>query len=295
MKSRTPALLASFGANLIYALNYLIAKGIMPNYLEPRAIIFLRVVGATVIFWLVSNLIHNDLVERADLKRIAFASLFGVTINQILFFEGLNLSTPINASIIMLAVPLAVLAFSALLGAGRIPFVKVAGIIIGTSGAVMMVLFKGSFDISSSTAIGNLLIVINASSYALYLVLIKPMMLKYHPITVMKWVFLFGMITSTPLTINAVLTSQWNQIPSNIWISILYVIVFTTVLAYLLNNFSLKHISPATNSAFIYLQPVFTTLIAIALGVDSLQLYMLAPALLIFSGVFIVSFRQKTL
>ncbi len=294
MKSRTPALLASLGANLIYSLNYLIAKGIMPNYLEPRAIIFLRVAGASAIFWIVSRLIRNDLVERVDLKRIAFASLFGVTINQILFFEGLNLSTPINASIIMLAVPLAVLAFSAILEAGRIPFVKIIGILIGTSGAVMLVLFKGSFDISSSTAMGNLLIIINASSYALYLVLIKPMMLKYHPITVMKWVFLFGMITSTPFTINAALTSQWNEIPLNIWISILYVVVFTTVLAYLLNNFSLKHISPATNSAFIYLQPVFTTSIAIALGLDSLHPYMFVPALLIFSGVFIVSFRQKT-
>lgn len=262
----------------------------MPDFLEPRAIIFLRVSGATMLFWLFSRIHGTEPVENGDLKKMAIASFFGVTINQILFFEGLNLSTPINASIIMVAVPIAVMAFSSLFRTENLTVTKFFGIILGTMGATMLILTKGSFVLSSSTALGNLLIVINATSYALYLVLIKPMMLKYKALTVMKWVFLFGSFTALPITAPAAYHAQWQLIPWNIWLSVMYVILFTTVMAYFLNNFSLKRISPATNSAFIYLQPFFTTVISILLGKDFLQAHMILPALLIFSGVFLVSF-----
>lgn len=288
LKHRAPALLAALGANLIYSLNYIVAKGIMPDYLQPRSIILLRVVGASLVFWIISLFTKTEKVLLSDLLLIAFASLFGVTINQILFFEGLNLSTPINASIIMVCVPLGVLSFSRLIKGEALSWLKVAGILIGTTGAAALILQRGSFEFSSSTALGNALIVLNASSYALYLVLIKPMMEKYHPITVMKWVFLFGMVSVIPFTMHIAIKADWSIIPPTIWLSIVYVIVFTTVLAYFFNNFSLQRISPTTNSAFIYLQPFFTAILALLLGKDQLNLSMVLPALLIFTGVYLV-------
>ncbi|KAF0129496.1 MAG: drug/metabolite permease [Bacteroidetes bacterium] len=293
MKSKTPALLAALGANLIYSLNYVVAKGIMPDYLQPRAIILLRVLGATAIFWLISVFTRKDVIKSKDLALIALASIFGVTINQILFFEGLNLSTPINASIIMVTVPIAVLFFSRIIRKEALSWIKILGIALGTTGAVLLIMNRGRFDFSSGTALGNLLIVVNASSYALYLVLIRPMMLKYHPIAVMKWVFLFGNLTVIPFTFQIALNSDWGSIPSNIWLSISYVIVFTTVMAYFLNNYSLQRISPTTNSAFIYLQPFFTAFVAILLGKDHLSWHMLLPALLIFGGVYLISRTRK--
>lgn len=295
MSSRKIALLAAFIANLIYGINYVVAKGIMPDFLQPRAIILIRVFGASLIFWLISALLPSDKVNRPDLLRIAFASIFGVTINQILFFEGLNLSTPINASIIMVCVPIGVLIFSKLLRKEKLSFVRIVGIMLGTAGAAMLILNGGNPDFSSSTTLGNFFIVINASSYGLYLVLIRPLMMKYNAITIMKWVFLFGLIGVIPFTAHIALQSEWAEIPLNIWLSISYVILFTTVLAYFLNNFSLKRISPTANSSIIYMQPLFATIIALLFGKDNPTFEMLVPVILIFTGVYLVSLQKKKL
>jgi drug/metabolite transporter (DMT)-like permease len=293
LKSKTPAFLAALSANLIYGINYVVAKGIMPDFLQPRAIILIRVFGAATAFWLISGLLKPEKVTNKDLRLMAFASIFGVVINQILFFEGLNLSTPINASIIMVCVPIAVIVFSKFLTGDKLNLTKIAGILMGTAGAVILILDGGRMVLSSSTAIGNLLIIINASSYALYLVMIKPMMMKYKAITVMRWVFLFGAFGILPFTIHIFVNSDWHSIPSNIWLSIGYVVFFTTILAYLLNNFSLSRISPTANSAFIYLQPLFATAIALAYGKDRPALEMILPVVLIFIGVYLVSFKGQ--
>jgi len=261
---------ALLGANFIFGINYVIAKGIMPDYLEPRAIILLRVVGAAIIFWIVGIFSPKEKVNRKDLLKLGFVSFFGVALNQIMFFEGLNLSTPINASILMVSIPILVLVFSHFFIGDKLTQNKVIGIFLGFAGAVFLILQSGNFIFSSDTFIGNIFILINASSYGLFLVLIKPFMVKYSPITIMKWVFLFGVIYVTPVSINLAISSDYSNIPVNIWLSIGFVILFTTVLAYLLNNYSLKTISPTIASAYIYLQPLIASVVALSLGKDSL-------------------------
>ena len=284
---------ALLGANFIFGINYVIAKGIMPDYLEPRAIILLRVVGAAIIFWIVGIFSPKEKVNRKDLLKLGFVSFFGVALNQIMFFEGLNLSTPINASILMVSIPILVLVFSHFFIGDRLTQNKVIGIFLGFAGAAFLILQSGNFIFSSDTFIGNIFILINASSYGLFLVLIKPFMVKYSPITIMKWVFLFGVIYVTPVSINLAISSDYSNIPVNIWLSIGFVILFTTVLAYLLNNYSLKTISPTIASAYIYLQPLIASVVALSLGKDSLSVEEVFAASLIFIGVYFVSFKKK--
>lgn len=286
---------AVLGANIIYAINYIVAKGIMPNYLEPRAIIFLRVVGAAIIFWIVSAFFPKEKVERKDLIKLAYISFFGIALNQVMFFEGLNLTTPINASIIMVGVPIVVLFFSHLIIGDKLTLNKIIGIALGTSGAAYLILQSGSLSLSSNTFIGNLFIVVNVTSYGLFLVLVKPLMAKYSPLTIMKWVFLFGLFYVTPVSINLAINADYGVIPTNIWVSIGFVILFTTVFAYLLNNYSLKALSPTVNSAYIYLQPVLTSVIALSFGKDTLTYVEVIAALLIFMGVYFVSFRKTNI
>lgn len=270
----------------------MVAKGIMPDYLEPRAIILIRVAGAALLFWIVSLWMPAERTSGADLRRIAIASAFGVAINQIMFFEGLNLSTPINVSIIMVSVPIAVLFFSRVLMGEKLHWVRITGILLGTLGAAMLILRGGRFDASGNTMLGNLLILINASSYGLYLVMIKPVIMRYSALNIMRWVFLFGLLWVLPFTLPVAMEADWHNIPLNIWLSIGYVLFFTTVAAYFLNNYSLKRISPATNSAFIYLQPLFTGIVAVAFGMDKPAWYMLIPTVLIFAGVYLVNFTE---
>lgn len=260
----------------------------MPDYLQPRAIIFVRVSAALVVFWIVSLFAEKERVKPRHLLIIALSALFGVAINQIMFFEGLNLTTPINASIIMVGVPIAVLVFSQLINKELITLFKAIGILFGTAGAVILILNSGSIDIKAGNFLGNLLIVVNATSYALYLVLIKPLMKIYRPLTIMRWVFLFGFIYIFAFTFPVAMQSNWSLIPTDIWFALAYVVFFTTILAYFLNNYSLTRISPAANSSFIYLQPIFATILALAFSKDQLQLIEVVAALFIFVGVYFV-------
>jgi drug/metabolite transporter (DMT)-like permease len=290
---RTPALTAAFLANLIYGLNYVIAKGIMPVYLQPRSIILLRVSGAALVFSILYFSRNNQQVKPAHMLRLAVAALFGVALNQIMFFEGLNLTSPINASIIMVGVPIIVLLLSSLFLNERLNMINISGVVAGFSGAAYLIYMSGNHGNNSSSLVGNLLILGNATSYSIYLVLVKPLFRYYEPLTIVSWVFLFGALYVLPVTLPIALKENWGDIPLNIWMSIAYVIVFTTIIAYFLNNFSLSHLSPAANSAFIYTQPLFASLVALFIGIDHLKPMHLLAALLIFAGVYLVS-RRKT-
>jgi len=287
--STLSAHLAILGANLIYGLNYVIAKGIMPDYMAPRTIIFFRVMGAAILFWVIASLLKPEKVDKKDLKKLLGAAFFGIALNQIMFFEGLNLTTPINASIIMVGTPILVLVFSHYILKEGLTKLKLLGIALGSAGALWLILKSGSFTFSSDTLLGNIFILINASSYALFLVLIKPLMRKYSPITIMKWLFTFGLIFVIPVSLKLVVQTNYAIIPFNIWMSITYVVLFKTVLAYLLNNYSLKLVSPTVNSAYIYLQPFLATVVALATGKDFLTWVEVTAALLIFTGVYFVS------
>lgn len=284
---------ALLGANAIYGLNYVIAKGMMPEHFAPRAIIMFRVMGAVLFFTLLYHFSRKEKVKRRDVIRLAICAVFGIAVNQILFFEGLNLTTPINASIIMLVVPILVLIFSKMLLNEQITLNKIIGIIIGLVGATLLILAGGKFSFRSETFTGNLIVFINAASFGFYLVLVKPMMIRYRAITVMRWLFLFGLVYVTPFCIGPFLNTDFGSIPIRFWFSLLYVIVCTTIIAYMLFNYSLKFVSPVVSSAYLYLQPVIASLVAIIIGMDILNLQESLAAVMVFIGVYFVSIRKS--
>lgn len=281
--------LALVGANTIYGLNYVIAKGIMPDFLMPKAIIFIRVIITVLVLWIIHLLLPSEKVEKRDMFKLAICAFFGVAINQILFFEGLNLSTPINASIIITSIPVMILVFAHFILKERITGVKVAGIVLGASGALIVILSAGDSDFQASTLLGNFMIFINSMSWALYLVLIKPLMEKYNSFTVMKWVFLYGLIIVTPFTVNSFAGANFAEIPINIWMSLMFVVFGATILAYFLNNYSLKKVSPSINGIYIYIQPLIAAIVSIAFGKDKLSVTDVISALLIMAGVYFVT------
>ena len=281
--------LAVIAANVIYGINYVVAKGIMPDFLQPRVVILFRVAGAAVIFWLIARLYPKPSISTKDFIRLAICAFFGIALNQIMFFEGLNLTTPINASIIMVGTPILVLVFSHFILREKFSASKILGVALGFAGAAYLILSGGVFSFSSGTFTGNIMIVINATSYAIFLVLVKPLMARHSPITIMKWLFTFGLVYVIPVSIYLLDEADYSAIPTNIWLSVIYVILFTTVLAYFFNNYSLKNLSPTVNSAYIYLQPFLATVVAMILGKDSLTWEEVIAAVFIFSGVYFVN------
>ena len=280
-----------FFANLIYALNYTFAKDVMPDFIQPSGFILLRVIGAVILFSISYFLFVREKVKNQDLIRLAICGVFGVAINQLLFFEGLNLTTPINAAIILTINPVLVIVISFFILKESITFRKGLGISLGIIGAATLILNGGNFIGNANFMLGNLFVFINALSYGLYLVLAKPLMEKYHPITVMFYVFSFGLCYVLPFGYNELSVVNFSDLPSKIIWEVLFVVVCTTFIAYLLNSVALQNLNPSTVSIYIYLQPVLASVFAIALGSDILDMNKIITASIIFIGVYLVSVR----
>ena len=295
MNARTKAHIALFIVALIYGLNYIMAKEVMNGYIGPRGFIFLRVVGASMLFWLFHSFAGKRVkIERKDWPRLLLSGFFGVAANQLLFFEGLHLTTPINASVIMTSNPILVLLISALLLKEPLRRGRILGIILGGAGAIYLIMGRGTVHLlESETSTGNLLVFLNASSYAVYLVIVKPLMTKYPPIQVVKWVFASGLLFVIPAGAGQFAAVDWAAWTPVIYAQAAFVVIGTTFIAYLFNVFALKTVSSTTVSTYIYLQPLFATLAALALGKDELTLRLVIAAVLIFTGVYLVSFSKR--
>lgn len=292
MSNKVKAHLALIAGNLIYGLNYVVAKGIMPDYISPKGVIFWRVLIAFIFFNIYNLFWGKEKVDKKDLLRLAACGLFGVAINQIMFFEGLNLSTPINASILMTSTPIVTSIFAFFLIKERLNFLKAIGIILGTTGATAIILMEGNFSLSSDLFLGNLFLFLNAVSFALYLVIAKPLLVKYKTMTVIRWVFNFGIIFALPFCIKPALEVNYQLFDFRVWASMFYILFAVTILAYLLVSSSLKHVSPIVTSSYIYTQPFIASIVSVFIMHEKLTLIEIVSALLIFSGVYFVS-RQK--
>ncbi|NER14431.1 EamA family transporter [Leptobacterium flavescens] len=294
MGKRTLALLAAFGASAIYAINHTIAKGLMPTYIGAFGIILLRVVGASVLFWIISFWGPREKIAKSDWPRLIGSAIFGMVINMLMFFKGLSLSTPINSSVIITISPIIVLILSAIMINEKITLVKTLGIIIGFAGALSLILFGAEVrQDAPNIPLGNSLFIINAISYSIYLIMVKPLTAKYHSITLMKWIFLVAIFFNFPVTISEFSAVQWAELPFEAIWKMTFVVVGTTFLTYLLNIYALKELKASTIGAFIYLQPLLAIIFALMVGADSLNPVKISAAALVFLGVYLVTKKPK--
>ena len=289
MKATTRAHLSVLFVNLLYAANFSIAKQVMPEFIKPFGFIVIRVIPATVLFFLAAFLIPSEKIKKKDRNTILLCALFGVAINQLLFFKGLSLTSPINGALIMTTNPVLVLLMAAIILKEPVGWIKYIGITLGIAGAMLLILLGKNFNLQGGNTEGDLYIFLNSVSFAIFIILVKPLMLHYHPITVMKWTFFFGALMVLPFGYNEVTAVAWSSLTFNLWLCIVFVVVAVTFVAYLMNVFALRHLSPSVVSIYIYFQPVFATLISMALGEASPGWLHLASAALIFTGVYLVS------
>ena len=292
-KVKTWAHLSLLSANIIYGLNFSMAKAAMP-FIKPFALVTVRNLSAAVIFWITGLFLPKDPVKTRDLLYLLLVSFFGVVINQTLFLLGLSMTTPINSSIILSTNPIFAFVFAALILRERITFLGGTGLAIGFTGVMMLILQNGTPDIQSTTFLGDMYTLINTISWAFYTVVIKRMLETYHPVTVMKWTFTFGLLANIPIGHHQFVTTDWSAIPLSAWLEIGYVVFFATYLGYLLLSIGLSRLSPTIVSIYTYTQPVVAAYLATLMGQDRIDMVMVISALLIFAGVFVVS-RQRTL
>ncbi len=281
-----------FFAMFIYAMGFTIIKEVTPLHISPAGFVALRVLGATPLLW-ITGLFIREKVERKDIFKLALLSLCGVTINQSLFVRGMSLTSPISGAIIMITSPLLVLLLGNIILKERITWQRLTGILIGLGGAALLILSKTISNVKSDSPLGDFYVFINALSWGTFLVLAKPLMKKYNTVTNLKWVFLFSTIILVPIGFSDLIAINWSSFDNKIIFDILFVIIGVTFIAYLLNVFGLKVLSPTVVSAYIYLQPIMAAAIALYLGKDELTWEKIVSAILIFTGVILASQNKK--
>ena len=294
MNPRILAIIAAFAASFIYGVNHTIAKGLMPTVIEPYGFILLRVSGAALIFWIISFFYQNEKVDRKDWLRIIACAFFGMVLNMTMFFKGLSLSTPINSSVVITIAPVLLLILSAVFLKERITLVKAVGIGLGLAGALALILFGVKTQANApNIPLGNMLFLINATSYSVYLIIVKPLTVKYSSITLMKFFFLFAVLMNIPIGLQEFMQVDWLHLDMiTIW-QLVFVVVGTTVLTYLFNIYALKQLSPSVIGVFMYLQPLIATIFAIIMGSDTLTTLRIIAASLIFLGVYLATRKKK--
>lgn len=294
MKTPPKIHLILFIINFIYAINYIIAKEIIPGVIGPLAMMFFRALGAIVFFTTLSLFSPREVIARKDWTRLAVCALFGIAINGMLFLKGIALTLPINASLIMILVPIIVLVLSYFFFKERIGVYKLVGSLIGLFGAYALITKFEPLQFSSKTLIGDLFILLNGISFSIYLLLAKELLRKYSAVTMAKWLFTIGILYIIPFSYRQLTELDLSIFEVKHFAAFAFVIIFPTCIAYYFYCLALKKVSASIASSYIFLQPLITAIFALALGKDYLDMPKIVGGVCILIGVFFVNFSKKT-
>ena len=148
-------------------------------------------------------------------------------------------------------------------------------------------------EIATNPMLGNILCILAQICAAVYYVFFLRIINKYPPFTIMKWMFLFSALTYIPCMLPFASEMDWINMNSSSFLSLGYIIIFPTFLAYLLIPFSQKVLKPTVISSYAYLQPVVSALLSFIMGLALFGWYRIFATALIFLGVYLVSFSMS--
>jgi drug/metabolite transporter (DMT)-like permease len=282
--------------NIFFAINLSAVKYITGNnFINPFGLNVIRVGISVILFWMLflTNVKGSNKIHRADIPRFIICALSGVAINQMLFVQGLSLTYSIHAVLLMLTTPILITIIAAIIVKEKITGYKILGLFFGIAGAILLLSAHQNSGLATNVLLGNFLILINAIAYACYFVLVKPLMEKYNPIMVIRWVFTFGFFMVLPFGYQQFISIHWQAINTVGYICLLLVVIGGTFLAYLFNVYGIKILGAATAGSYIYSQPVFAAIIAMFFLYEKLEGYKVFAAMLIFSGVYLCNKPQK--
>lgn len=258
------------------------------RFFEPMALADLRVLGATPIFLAASFAGGSGLPKKSDLPILIVLGLLGVTMNQLLFIEGLSHTTATNAGILMPSIPVFTVAIGAIFGAEYLGKKRALGVAIAVGGAFVM-LDPTRFDLSSGRLIGNLLILGNCLAYSAFMVLQRGIVHRMKPLAVIAWAYTFGGIAALIVAGPALFAMDVASIPAIGWWTVVYVVLVPTTINYALITWAIKHTSPAVVATYTTLQPITSAVLAAIFLEETVGLPEAIGFVLIAGGLFLVS------
>lgn len=278
--------------NIFFGINMAISKDLLGGAISPMGLNALRFIFGAIAFWLIS-IFYRERVTNKDLGILFLGSVLGLLGNQIFFIQGLARTSPIDASIICTSVPILTMLFSAMILKEPITWIKAFGVLVGASGAIFLVYNAQYGNTGVSSLAGDLLCFGSCVSFSLFLVITKPVSQKYSPITTMKWMFLFAVIVFLPLSFQSIQAISFSDLSNRNIASLSFVMIFATLIPYILIPVGQKRLRPTTLAMYNYVQPLVATFFAVFAGQDQFTWAKGIAATLVFSGVYIVT-RSKS-
>jgi drug/metabolite transporter (DMT)-like permease len=296
LKPETKAHIAVLSTNVFFAINFSLVKYLSPALIKPYAINILRVGGSLFLFWLLWTMGGTKPhIKRKHWPRFFLCGLTGIAINQMFFIKGLTYTSAIHASLLILLTPLLITIFAFWALKEKFTGAKALGLGLGIGGAVLLILSKEQSSSATNYVLGDVLVVINAISYTIYFIIVKPLMQEYPPLHVIRWVFMFGLLMILPFGWNEFTSIQWETFELSHFLALLFIVIPGTFMAYYFNIYGLQHLGAGITGSYIYTQPVFAAIIAVIFFHEELTMAKLLAGLMIFLGVFLVSFKKGSL
>ena len=291
MQQKTTAHFALLFTNIFFAINYTAVKYLINHQLiKPFGLNLLRVGISAVLLWTlyffkpVKSVIHKK-----DIGRFFLCALTGIAINQLLFIKGLSLTYSIHASLLMLTTPILITFIAAWVLKEKLNSYKIAGLAMGIAGAIVLITARDSAGNGAQVLYGDILIILNAISYTIYFVLVKPLMKEYEPITVIRMIFTMGFFMILPFCWNEFTEIPWQSYNITSYVLLTAIILGGTFLAYIFNVYGIKILGASMAGTYIYSQPVFAAAIAILFLREELSFYKILAAVFIFAGVYLAN------
>jgi len=281
--------------NIFFAINLSAVKHLTNNGLvQAFGLNVVRIGFSVILFWILFLLKPvNIKIEKPDRMRLFLCALFGIAINQLMFIKGLSLTYSIHAALLLLITPILIVIIAAWILKERLGLLKIAGLALGISGAMVLILAKDNAGNGANVLLGDLFIIINAVSYTIYFIIVKPLMLKYNAVVVLRWIFTIGLLLALPFGWTEFTEIPWQQYNAVDFTSMGLIVITGTFLAYLFNLYGIKTLGASVAGFYIYTQPVFAALIAMFFLHEQLALYKIVAAALIFSGVYLANKQFK--
>lgn len=288
---------AMFGANAMWGVMSPVSKMVMAgSIISPMVVTDCRVLGAAILFWVLSLFMKKDPVAPKDLLLLLLASQCAIVFNQGSFVFGVSLTSPIDASIITTSLPILTLVISAFYLREPVTVRKIIGIVFGATGALLLVLGGAKSGGNGSNIWGDLLIFAAQLSFSIYLVFFRGLITRYSPVTIMKWMFTGSSLSLLPFTFGDLLAIDWTALQWRYIAGIAFIVGCGTFLSYLLVSVGQKRLRPTIVSIYNYIQPMAASVVAIMWGMDTFTLMKTVAVAFVFTGVFLVTQnRNRTL
>lgn len=282
--------LSMFMACAFWGLMAPLGKDAMTHGIDGIDMVTFRVFGGACLFWLTSLFVKHEHVPKRDILRFAGAGVFGLVCNQCCFTIGLSITSPVNASIVTTSMPIFAMILSALILKEPLTGKKACGVLMGCSGALILILTSvGAASDKVGDIRGDLLCLTAQFSFALYLALFNPLIKRYSVFTVNKWMFLWATVLITPFTAGHVAAIEWKAVPVTTVLEIGYVVFVATYLSYILTMVGQRTLRPTVVSVYNYVQPIVSVTASVVLGISVVQWSQGLAVLLVFSGVWLVT------